>query len=156
MNDTLVTIIVAIITSGAVTALLNSLLKSKEINEQRRWEIKREACLEGLEIIDSRFADYDWKANGESIKVDKQNFIPTAKIRSCFNRLALACNDSNVPRLFEKCLNLNIDDKEAESLRINTIVSLRNAIRKELGFGEDITTKVSWITFINWKHKNKK
>jgi hypothetical protein len=156
MNDTLSTILVAIITSSAVTAILSSFLKSKEIGDQRRWEIKREACLEALEIIDARFADYDWKINGESAKVDKQDFIPTAKIRSCFNRLALACNDSNVPQLFEKCLNLRVDDNDSEPLNINTVVSLRNAIRKELGFGKDLATKVSWIMFINWKHPNKK
>ena len=62
--DVFTTILTAIITSGLVTAVLNWYIKSKELGEQRRWEIKREACLEALEIIDARFADYEWLSDG--------------------------------------------------------------------------------------------
>jgi hypothetical protein len=108
--DTISTVLTAAITSGVVTAILNWYIKSKELGDQRRWEIKREACLEALEIIDARFADYDWNAKGSPIKVDKQDFVTTAKIRSCFNRLVLACKDSSVPQTFENCLHLQVDD----------------------------------------------
>ncbi len=156
MNDVLSTVLVAIVTSSAVTALLTSFLKSKEVGEQRRWEIKREACLEALEIIDSRFADYEWNRNGNPIKVDKQNFIETAKIRSCFNRLVLACNDSNVAQLFEECLHLQVDENNPTPLDMRSVIKLRNAIRKELGFGKDLFTNVSWITYINWRNSKNK
>ncbi len=154
--DLVQTILTAVITSGIVTAIVNWYIKSKELGEQRRWEIKREACLEALEIIDARFADYDWNANGNPMKVDKQDFVTTAKIRSCFNRLVLACNDSKVPQLFEKCLHLQVGDNDPPQLDMATVVSLRNAIRKELGFGKDLSTDVSWITFINWRNTKKK
>jgi hypothetical protein len=36
---------------------------------------------------------------------------------------------------------------------MDSVVELRNAIRKELGFGKNISTKISWITYINWKPK---
>ena len=149
------TVLTAIITSGVVTAILNWYIKSKELGDQRRWEIKREACLEALEIIDSRFADYDWKSNGDSIKIDEQGYVTTEKIRSCFNRLILACEDSKVPLQFEKCLNLKVDDMEHVPVTMDSVVDLRNAIRTELGFGKDLRTNVSWITNINWRDAKK-
>jgi hypothetical protein len=149
--DLIPTIITAVITSGAVTALLNWYIKTREREEQRRWEIKREACLEALEIIDARFADYQWQTDGADIKVDPQDHIETAKIRSCFNRLILACENQQVPLLYEKCLNLKVGNEEPKRFDMSTVVDLRNAIRKELGFGKDLHTKVSWITNINWK-----
>lgn len=156
--DFLSTVLTSLITAGGLTALINWYIKSKELGEQRRWEIKREACLEALEIIDARFANYIWRNNitGNIIKVDKQRRITTTKIRSCFNKLILACNDTSVPKAFEKCLNLQIDDKDPQKLSMKDVVPFRNAIRKELGFGDDLNTDVAWITNINWKHpKNK-
>jgi hypothetical protein len=156
LTPTVLTIVTAVITSGFITALLNWYLKSKELGDQRRWEIKRKACLEALDIVDTRFADYEWKANGVPVKVDDQGFVSTARIRSCFNRLAVACNDSRVPQLFEKCLDLRVGDVEGEPLTMTTVIELRNAIRKELGFGHDLQTEVSWIMSINWRNSNKK
>lgn len=146
------TIITAIVTSGIVTAAVNWYLRSRERDEQRRWELKRAACLDALRIIDCRFADYDWKdAEGQSLKIDSQEFVSTGEIRSCFNRLILACKDKEVPVIFEKCLNLNLGNGKAGSLNMNEVTNLRNAIRKELGFGKELTTTVSWIKYINWR-----
>ena len=154
--DLISTILTAGITSGCVTAILNWYIKTQELGDQRRWEIKREACLEALEIIDARFADYGWKSNGAPLKVDKQDIIKTEKIRSCFNRLVLACINSKVPQSFEKCLHLKIENTDPKPLTMDSVVELRNAIRKELGFGKDLSTKISWITYIDWiRHKNK-
>ena len=157
--DLISTILTAVITSsvvsGVIIAILNSYIKSKELGEQRRWDLKREACLEALEIIDARFADYEWSSNGTPIKVDKQDFIPTAKIRSCFNRLVVACDDSSVPQSFERCLNLEMGNKDSQQFTMDTVVNLRNAIRKELGFGKELSTDLVWIRYINWKHSKK-
>ena len=85
--ELLTTIVTAMVTSGIVTFVLSWIKESKAKKDQRRWEIKREACLEALDIIDTRFADYQW--GGDKRQIDKQDFIPTADIRSCFNRLSL-------------------------------------------------------------------
>ena len=154
------TILVAVFTSGVVSALvttvLNWYIKSKELGEQRRWEIKREACLEALEIIDARFADYGWEVNGTRKEVDPQGFVSTAKIRSCFNRLVLACENSAVPQQFEECLHLRIGPNDPERLTMDTVVGLRNAIRKELGFGAGIETSITWIEYIKWRRSENK
>lgn len=150
--DYLYTIIIAFVTSGIVTAGLNWYMQSIARDEQRRWELKREACLEALRIIDCRFADYDWKdANKKSIRVDKQEFVSTGDIRSCFNRLILACKEKDVPMNFEKCLNLDLGTEKQGRLNMNAIVEFRNSIRKELGFGEELSTNLSWIHYINWR-----
>lgn len=152
--DTLLTIVTAFVTSGVVTAAVNWALKARERDERRRWELKREACLEALKIIDSRFADYDWKnSEGESLKIDEQEFVSTADIRSCFNRLILACERREVPVSFEKCLNLDIGENRAGDLKMSAVVELRNAIRTELGFGKELVTKMSWIQYISWQDK---
>jgi hypothetical protein len=153
--DVFTTILTAIITSGLVTAVLNWYIKSKELGEQRRWEIKREACLEALEIIDARFADYEWLSDGAPVKIDKQDYIPTAKIRSCFNRLVLSCRDSSVPQEFERCLNLDMGKKDSAQFSMDSVVKLRNAIRKELGFGKELSTDLIWIKYINWSRMRK-
>ena len=149
------TILTAGITSGIVTAILNWYIKSKELGDQRRWEIKREACLDALDIIDARFADYGWENDGNELKVDEQEEVTTAKIRSCFNRLVLSCKDSSVPQMYENCLNLRVGDVVPPPLKMDTVTELRNAIRQELGFGKEMQTKVAWIMNINWRHTKK-
>jgi hypothetical protein len=156
ISTLLTTVITSSLVSGLITTILNWYIKSKELGDQRRWEIKREACLEALEIIDARFGDYPWEVNGKPIKVDEQDYISTAKIRSCFNRLVLACTNSKVPELFEKCLYLQVDNTDPDPITMDTVAGLRNAIRKELGFGNDLSTKISWITYINWNTVGKK
>lgn len=152
--DIISIIITSFLTSGVVTTAINWFVQSRERDEQRRWELKREACLDALRIIDCRFADYDWKeANGQSSKIDKQEHVKTGEIRSCFNRLILACEEKEVPMSFEKCLNLDLGIGERDKLNMNEVVELRNSIRKELGFGEGLTTNVSWIKYINWRDK---
>ncbi|MEJ2611368.1 MAG: hypothetical protein P8179_15120 [Candidatus Thiodiazotropha sp.] len=147
------TILTASVTSGIVTALVSWFIKVRERDELRRWEIKREACLDALRIIDARFSDYDWKdSNGNPIKIDKGEKISTGEIRSCFNKLVLSCEESDVPECFEKCLNLNLSEDATAPLNMNDVVPLRNAIRKELGFGEELITKLSWINYINWRN----
>lgn len=148
--DILKIVITTVITSGIVTALINWYLKTKERNEERRWELKREACLEALRIIDSRFADYDWRdAEGNPTKVDPQEPVSTEEVRACFNKLILACNKPTVPEAFEKCLNLSLGTMPSGSLDMNSVVEFRDAIRNELGFGDKLTTKVSWIMYLN-------
>lgn len=156
--DIIYTIITAVATSGIVTAAINWYVQSRARDEQRRWEIKREACLDALRIIDCRFADYDWRdVKGQSRKIDRQEFVSTGEIRSCFNRLILACEEKDVPMIFEKCLNLDLGITEQELLNTNAVVELRNSIRKELGFGEEkIETNCAWIEYINWHDKKKR
>ena len=150
--ETLQIIVTAFITSGIVSAAVSWYLKVRERNELRRWEIKREACLEALRIVDCRFADYVWKDNeGNPRKIDKQEFIPTAEIRSCFNKLVLACETSDVPESFAECLALDLGDGTTSTITMNSVVELRNKIRKELGFGKGHRIKLAWIMYINWK-----
>ena len=89
------------------------------------------------------------------MKIDKQDYIPTAKIRSCFNRLVLSCKDSSVPQEFERCLNLDMGKKDSAQFSMDSVVKLRNAIRKELGFGKELSTDLIWIKYINWSRMRK-
>ena len=150
--DWLVNIVIAIVTSGLVSTGFNWYIRNRELGDQRKWEIKREACLEALKIVDARFSHIEWiNKDGAQTEIDRQEKVDIANIRSCFNRLVLSCEDSKVPKAFTKCLNLHIDNKDPGVLYLNDIAELRNAIRKELGFGEDLETDMVWIFNINWR-----
>lgn len=154
--EVLQVILTASITSGVITAFLTWIFRIKDRDELRRWEIKREACLDALRIIDCRFADYDWRDDqGNALKTDTQGFIPTEDIRSCFNRLVLACKTSEVPESFAECLDLNLGEAKQSPLNIKKVVDLRNKIRAELGFGKAHKIKLAWITYINWRKSDK-
>jgi hypothetical protein len=111
---------------------------------------KREACLKALEIVDTRFADFEWTLNGKPTKTDKQGTIPTSEIRSCYNKLILACKDSKVPDAFAKCLNLSVNNAKPQPLALEEMQILRNAIRNELNLGDDLSPEIYWIFYINW------
>jgi hypothetical protein len=120
-----------------------SSLKESETVKQARWELKRQACLEALDVVDALFANVQW--NMVSPEIQPVPNIGT--IRKCYNALALSCNSPAVLTEFKRCLGLG----QEKSIRADMIVDLRNAIRKELEFGQEVDTdRVSaWIARVN-------
>lgn len=95
-------------------------IKSRE-RDIRRWEIKRLACLEALDVIDSMFAN---KYPGASY----QELASIQKIREVHNRLILSYENLETVEAFEKCLGLE------GAYEPKDIATLRNLLRKEFGF----------------------
>ena len=126
---------------------LRSEIRTSELTEQRRGELKREACLEALDIVDYFFSIYDWPSG---IEPDPQDKIAIGRVRSCCNRLALTCENGEVLELFKDSLRAGNDANPPKPLSADLIVDLRNAIRRELGFGSEIDKdrERAWISQI--------
>ena len=106
-------------------------IRSSDLVRQARWEIKRQACLEALRVVDTFLSHQNWQ--GVEKPLEPQGSIDVAKARECYNALALSCTSDEVLRNYKRCLGL-----AKEPLRGDLIVDLRNAIRKELEFGQEI------------------
>jgi len=122
-----------------------SQLKGQEIVEQAKWEIKRNACLDALAVIDAAFSNADWhdKATKKPIPCYRQE-INVEKARRVCNELALSCSNQKV---LEGYMNLlvRIGTPEFNGAMIN---DLRNVIREELGFGMrlNLDNDKAWIS----------
>lgn len=105
------------------------------------FEIKRQACVDALSVVDAHYAQTDWKKEGVPLRIEKQDAPQIAKARECFNRLALTCKSPEVIRLYLKSLGIG------EPMKGSDIHELRNAMREELGFGSslDLSDEKLWI-----------
>jgi len=124
-------------------------LKKQEYLQQEKWKIKRDACLEALEITDAVFSNAFFKdeiklPSGELIKV-KSYPIDIPKARACYNKLATTCKNSKVLDEWKKTIGIK------GKFNAGMIVDLRNAIREELELGEEIDLNdrdACWISVL--------
>ena len=118
--------------------MFKSQVKAQESVAQTKWEIKRDACLKALDTVDALWANMEWKgtdAKGKEVgsaAIEKQPPPTIGDVRNCYNSLVLSCDTESVPREYKRCLNMS------GGLKGDAIVDLRNAVRKELGFGGEI------------------
>ncbi len=100
-------------------------LKQKDLINQEQWKHKRDACFNALNIADCFLsnASYPHVKDGD-IKPTK---ITTEAVRKCLNDLACSCEHSEVIEVLKKIIRGGVSP--------DSIVDLRNAVRKELEFG---------------------
>ncbi|SRR6266446_2570528 len=127
----LATLLLPSIIAGLVSLVVNQRLKERELVAHARWQIKHQACLDALKIVDAHFSNIEWKdiATGKILDVLKQPEPPIELARECDNKLALSCETEEVVTWYRRCLG-HFGDVNGDM-----IVDLRNAIRRELGFG---------------------
>jgi len=124
--------------------------KAREIKEiesiqQARWELKYQACLDALEIVDVFLSQWFKDVNGVT---PVRQTADTVKARECYSRLALTCQN---PEVTETFLRVMFPTPQTDSIAItDNLNALRNAIRRELGFGESISLsqRVAWFVRI--------
>ncbi|CAD0220127.1 MULTISPECIES: hypothetical protein [Planktothrix] len=106
--------------------------------------LKREACLEALDIVDEYFA---YQLLPESvIGSSNDGFKFASRVRSCYSKLIVACENIQVANQFRQCLGTN------STWRGDDIIDFWNAIRQELGFvgdAEHSDRSNPWIAHIN-------
>jgi len=157
IQSSIMTIILSIISSGVVSAWLTHYFNRKSLLEARQWELKREACLEAMNIIDAVFGVLPWQ---NIPRVDRQKPIPISEMRACYNKLVISCKNAEVPRAFKKCLFLSLPGEPAPPITMGAIDDLRFAIREEFNFkGHQVRKedrKISWITYFNWPEDKQK
>ncbi len=131
--------------------ILKTELRAQESISQSKWEIKRTACLKALDVVDAFWANIKWEGKDSKGKpidaalIEKQAPPEIEDVRSCYNNLALSCDNENVLREYKRCLQI------AGEFRGDAILDLRNEIRKELGFGSevDFDRKFAFIGRVN-------
>lgn len=113
---------------GSLVTLLitHFFIKSREL-KSRQWEIKRNACLGALDVVDSCFANIKW-GDDDSFMPDYQALEDIKEIRKTHSRLMLSCEKIESITAFEKCIGLK------GIYTAGDLVPLRNALRIELGF----------------------
>lgn len=136
---------VAYIGRGWFEIRLRRAMEHEALVKRSAFEIKREACLEALAIIDAAFSQRDWLESGKALNVIKQP-LDIAKARGCHSKLSLTCDGPEIPQQFMKTLGMGSDEdrKAAPTTHLNT---LRNLMRRELGFGRELSLdpQLAWI-----------
>ena len=130
------------ITSEA-ESVKSDFIKSLKLHEQKE-KLKHDACIEALEIIDAKFSQILKLPESDKVKTKlKPVYISSEKVRSCHNRLILACDNPKVVSYFVTTL-LTLDSVKQPT---DLIYSFRNIVRVELGFGKELEFKSGskWI-----------
>ena len=110
-----------------------------------KWELKKKACLDALEIVDAYYSNQNWTTPGGVLEPEKQEKPKIKDVRNTYNNLSLCCDKVEVLSLYKKCLGVYGNTQPDD------MVNLRNAIRKELGYGKDIDCDrdKAWIARVN-------
>ncbi len=117
-------------------------LKVAENVQDAKWKLKYEACLKAMEIVDAFLSHRIKEVKG---KTPVRQPADTIKARECYTGLVLTCQKPEVAEAFIKAMfpAEKADDRQLT----DNLNGLRNAVRKELGFGEDIrlSTDTAWF-----------
>ena len=94
--------------------------------------------------MDTFFSHQSWQ--GVDKPPETQGTVDVAKARECYNAMALSCGSDEVLQQFKRCLGL-----ANEPIKADMIVDLRNAVRRELEFGQEIDRDRAnaWIARLN-------
>jgi len=133
--------------SGLFGAIVVSLIdhlfiKSREL-KAKQWEIKKDACLQALSVIDSFFSHIRWEVDGKMIEnIQKQSSLIN-EAREAQSKLILTCNDTKLINKFNEIL---FSKNESGKKPTELLDEFRNLLRKELGFGKkiDLDKEKSW------------
>ena len=125
-----------------------NMLKEAERINQQRWEMKRNVFLQALEIVDAWWSNVEWTL----AQPDRQAKPAIDKVRSVHNQISLICESREVVEAFESCLRFKKPDAE-RLLSMDMIVDLRNVMRRELKFQENIPADRSccWVIKLTMK-----
>jgi hypothetical protein len=100
--------------------------------EQAKRELKYEACLDALSVIDAFFSHYFTE-----LKPTPQE-ANTARARECHSKLILSCENTEIIEKFAEIMFGPADPNTGQKPKTDLLNEFRNLVRKELGFGDEI------------------
>lgn len=123
------------------------LAATDRINHER-WVMKRDVFLKTLKLVDAWWANIEWKQQPQA---QPKPTIEAA--REIHNQISLICEKDGVLNAFKTCFRMSSSEESQPTLRMDTIVDLRNAMRQELKFSEAFPEdrEASWIIGITMK-----
>ncbi len=117
--------------------------------DEKKFELKYKACLDLLDIVDAQLTHTIVKDNeGLNFLTDKQ-FVTTGVARRCHNELLITIDNNEIIETF---LKIMLDNE------VNPIVELtklRQLVREELGFGNEVYVdeRITWLATIQCEDK---
>ncbi|MFM2294430.1 MAG: hypothetical protein RLZZ350_843 [Verrucomicrobiota bacterium] len=128
-----------------ITSILTSYFTAKialgNERNQKRWEIKRQAGLRALSVVDQYNANCAalGQFSGMGSRTVSYDFKPMnlEELRSVYNELAVACESAEAPKIYMEILSSGRSEGR-QSVAADRILDLQNAIRIELGFGQPL------------------
>jgi hypothetical protein len=129
---------------------LKSAIDQEALISRAIFELKRDACLQTLAVVDASFSHQPWKQGDVDVPVVKQP-LSIESARTCYNQLALTCSDPELLDLYTKALGLGPVGAAPRTVSAELLVDLRNAMRTELGFGKPLSPPdrtAAWIAYM--------
>jgi len=117
-------------------------LNERSKRKWEKWNIKKEACLKALNLANAVLSNYEYQ-NVNRGDIEPQ-YTTIEDARSCFNELACTCDTPDVIEELKKIMFGTVTPA--------SIVDLRNAVRKELEFSNqviDIDREKAFVGKIN-------
>jgi len=118
--------------------------------QTKKYELKYQACLDALAIMDPHLSHMDWKSpEGRELEVTKQ-FTTAEQARACHSRLILSCEDTQLLEKFAEILFGPSTHHQQGKPLTDLLNEFRNLIRKELGFGTELQLdrQRAWVVFL--------
>ncbi len=103
--------------------------------ESTKYNLKYEACLEALRIIDAHLShSLALPTPGDIVK----QFASTEEVRTCHSKLVLACESVELIEQFARIMFKARTEEERKVPPTDKLNIFRNLVRKELGFGSSL------------------
>jgi hypothetical protein len=118
-------------------------LEATDRINNERWIMKRDIFLRTLKFVDGWWSNMEWQPH----LAQKQDRPTIEEAREIHNQISLICESDVVLNAFRICLRMAEHDEKSPDLNMGAIGDLRNAMRTELKFSEQLSEKqqASWI-----------
>lgn len=124
----------------------------QEVEKQKR-QLKYDALLESLTLIDAHLSHFLIPGEGQKIK---KQFASVEEARKCHSNLILTCENTDILEMFSLIM-FGAKDPNAEKIPPTDLLNdFRNLVRKELGFGTEIPLDRdrAWFGYVNFDQEN--
>lgn len=102
---------------------------------QQKYQLKHEACLSALSLIDAHFSHtLKPPEDGEIVK----QYATTEHARKVHNKLILSCENKNILQKYEEIMFGGVGVEGQQIPPTDLLNEFRNLIRKELGYGSEL------------------
>ncbi len=119
---------------------------------QKKYQLKHEACLDALSLIDAHFSHTLTPPNGGEIA---KQYATTEHARTVHNKLILSCEDKNILQKYEEIMFGSSAVGEEQSPPTDLLNEFRNLVRSELGYGIDLqlNREKAWFGKVGFEPK---
>jgi len=122
---------------------------------QKKYQLKHEACLDALSLIDAHFSHtIQSPKDGEIVK----QYATTEHARTVHNKLILSCENKDILKKYEEIMFGNASGDKRQTPPTDLLNEFRNLVRRELGYGSDLelNREKAWFGKVSFEPKEEK